>query len=227
MFFDIPEGLKGIGYYQGVSLILWYIAISLMILSSVLFAIKGIKIKENKGLRMTLLAFSIFFLFFSFSRIAYLVAVYNPQNYDFFVILGYIFTFIGILPWVYVLELYAIKFTKKKFTVIYVIGFVILIISLTGVLTKTFVQIFYYIFGWFAIIVIIIIYLYLIINTTGFSRKKALGVLIGFILFIIANQLDSEIVVTTFQTFPLEIAPIIMILGVITFTSSQLTFKSQ
>ncbi len=229
MLFDVPEGLKGIGYYQGISLILWILVIILLLISVCLFAIKAFKTEEGKGLRMMLIAYSVFCLFYGLTRIIYIIAVYNPPNYDFFVILGFLFMLLGIIYWLFILETYIIKFTKKIITIINLIGFVIGLITLSGyfifAISEMLIwRIIIYTLGSVSIGIIMIIYVYLIIKTTGTPRKKAIGILVGLILVYITNIMDSEFFISTF-TIHLVITPIIMIIGIIIFTGSQLYLK--
>ncbi len=217
----MPESLKGIGYYQGISLILWYIVIILLFVSSCLFLIRTF-MSETKSLKMAFLAYSILGLFFGLTRLVYIIAVHQPQNYDFYVILGYIFNLIGIIFWLFVLETYVIKFTKKLLTTINLIAFVIGFITLIGITNRYFALMIYYIFGFIFIGSLIFLYLYLVFKTTSIARRKSIGILVGIILVFISHFMDSEFFITSFRTIPLEITPIIMIIGIIIYTGSQM-----
>ena len=231
MFFELPSIYQGIGYYQGLSLILWVVSITLMFLSSVIFMMSGIKTKESKGLKMSFVSYSIFFLFFALTRILYISGVFYPENYNFFIVLGYISTLIGITYWLYVIERHVITFTRKILSIIYVGGLFVFLslfvfFTLTGISTRAIFQMMLYAFGWSGVCLVSTIYLYLIIKTRGLSRKKASGIFIGLLFLFISFQMDSDIIISTFPMIPLEIAPTIMILGIVVFTSSQLYLKS-
>jgi len=224
MIFAIPEVFKGIGYYQGISLILWIIAISLTFLSSALFAFRALK-TEEKGPKMANIAYCIFLVFFGLTRIVYIIAVYNPLNYDFYTILGYIFFISGIIFWIYILETFVITSTKKILLISNLIVFAIILIALMGATSRYFALTFVYIFSITALFVVLIIYLYIIINTRNTARKKAIGVFVGLILISLAHFMDSELFIFAFPALPLEITPIVLIGGIFTFTWSQLFLK--
>jgi len=70
-----------------------------------------------------------------------------------------------------------------------------------------------------------ILYLYVIIKSIGGIRKKAIGLFIGSLMMFASQVMDSEVFISaTFPFAPLEITPIIMIIGVIIFTLSQVKF---
>lgn len=68
--------------------------------------------------------------------------------------------------------------------------------------------------------VIIIIYIYLVINTTGDVRKKSMLTLIALIVMILATILELDILLTTGITQPYY-SPIIFAIGVTIFAYAQ------
>ena len=76
-----------------------------------------------------------------------------------------------------------------------------------------------------ALLTAAIVYIYLIINSTGPSRKKAVGALLGMILMFLGHFMDSLLFTTAFPDFPLAISPIVMIIGILVYSSSQLLIK--
>lgn len=226
MILEIPEVFRDIGYYEGVSLILWIISIILILLSAVLYFLKILKL-ETKSIKMTFFAFGVFFSLFGFTRIVYIIAVYNSRYYDFYTTLGYIFIIIGLIFWLYVLESYVITITRRALMIICLVVFIIALIALIGATSRYIALIALYFLLPVSIGAIYIIYVYLAYNTSGRARKKAIGILIGMILIAISHFMDSELFLSNFRYVPLEITPIVMILGILVFATSQLYLKSE
>ena len=127
----------------------------------------------------------------------------------------------GIIFWLYIVENYLIKKTKRIFTIISTVSFIISIIALLGPVSREFALNIQYILLPFSLGAIAILYFYIIAKTTGDLRNKAIWILIGLVLIALAQILDSEAFITAFPSFPLEITPIIMIIGIFIFLFSQ------
>ena len=221
MIFQIPDYPSG--YYEGTSLILWFVATGLMFLSTIMLVIKAIKI-EGRSPKLMYLAYGIFYILFGLTRILYIVAVYNPDSYDFFTTLGYITQALSLISILYILETHVVKSTKKIFLMITMIAFFISLISLIGVVSRDFALTMLFILLPFSGGVILILYLYVIIKSTGALRKSAIGLFIGSLMMYAAQIMDSEMFLgLTYSIIPLilEITAVIMIFGVIIFTFSQ------
>ena len=226
MIFQIPDAFVGIGYYEGISLILWIVATVLMISSTIIFMIKAIKIQE-KSAKSMFIAYGLFYIFFGLTRILYIEAVYILGMYDFFTTLGYITQILALIFIIYVLETQIVKSTKFFFLIITIVAFVIALISLVGVtsIRRYFALTLLFILVPISASVIMILYLYVIIKSIGGIRKKAIGLFIGSLMMFASQVMDSEMFISaTFPFVPLEITPIIMIIGVIIFTLSQVKF---
>jgi hypothetical protein len=159
------------------------------------------------------------------TRILFIIGFYIPDSYDFYTLLGYISGTSALIFWIYVLEKYLVKKTKKIFTLITLVSFSFSILALFNIIDRSIALNLQYILLPFAIAVILILYLYLIKKTTGTVRKKAVGILIGLALVLIGQVMDGETFISALPTFPLLVAPIIMIGGIITFIGSQLFYK--
>ena len=221
MIIKIPEVFQGIGYFQELSLILWLISAGLLFLAFLLFLLKSNKL-EMKSQKMIYLGYGLFGLFFGITRILFIIAFYIPDQYDFYTTFGYMTGIIGILCWLYMLETYLVTNTKKIFMIITSIAFVIALIALIGQASRDLALIMIYVLLPFAIIAIFMLYLYLIIKTTGTVRTRAIWLLIGLIILAIGYMMDSELFVGNFPGVPLEIAPSLMILGTLIFMITQL-----
>jgi len=185
---------------------------------------KGLEI-ELKSLKMTYCAYGFALLMLSLTRIFFIVAVYIPDNYDFYTNLGYISGIAGLIYWLYVLESYLVKKTKRFFTIISVIVFSISIIALFGVVSRDFALDIQFILLPVALVVIVILYVYLIIKTTGTVRVKSSWVLVGLALIAVAQVMDGQDFISALPEFPLIIAPLIMLAGVMIFIISQLFYE--
>ncbi|MHA1334831.1 MAG: hypothetical protein ACTSPW_03665 [Promethearchaeota archaeon] len=192
MIIELPEAYQGIGYLQGTSLILWLISIGIFFTSFVLFILKALKL-EMKSQKKIFQGYGIFSLFFGITRIIFIIGVYIPEQYDFYTTLGYITGILGILYWLYVIETYLITNTKKIFMLLP-----------------------------FAIVAIFMLYIYLIIKTTGIVRKRTIWLVIGLVILVIGYIMDTELFVGNFRWIPLEISPALMILGTLIFIITQL-----
>ncbi len=222
----MPSVFSSIPYYQGLSLILWIVSIVLLFLAAILFLIKAYK-TEMKSQRMMQVGNAFFAAFFGLMRIFFIIAVYEEfagrHNYDFYTTLGYIVALIGLIFWMFVLERYMIRKTKMIFTTIAIVSFIIALIALSGIIERGAALTLIYIILPFSLVIILMLYIYLIVKTTGEIRTKAEYQLLAILLMFIGHLMDSEIFMTNLAFIPLEIAPSVMIAGVILFMWKQLS----
>ena len=73
-----------------------------------------------------------------------------------------------------------------------------------------------------ALIATVITFIYFILNSSGPSRKKAIGALLGILLMFLGHLMDSNLFNSLIPSLPDIICPIVLIIGVIFFTASQL-----
>ncbi len=225
MLTQIPNVLKGIGYYQGFSLILWIIAVILLFLAFILSLIKA-RNEKGRETRFGYLAIANFCFFFSLCRLVYIFSVYDSQNYVFYVVLGYVFSIIAIIFILYLIETQVITQTKKVFTIITLVLLGIAIITLFGITTRAFALNLMYLIMPFSIGVIMLMYIYIIFKSTGKIRNKAFLVFLSIALIFLAHLLDSEFFISlTYPYLPLEITPLMMDIGIILYTYSNLFYK--
>ncbi|MGQ4873352.1 MAG: hypothetical protein ACP6IY_04680 [Promethearchaeia archaeon] len=221
MIIELPEAYQGIGYLQGISLILWLISTGIFYFACFLF-IRKARILEMKSQKMILSGYGIFSLLFGSARIFFILGVHFPEQYDFYTTLGYIVGILGIIYWLYVIETYLITSTKKIFMIITSAAFGIALIALIGQTSRYFALTIIYILLPFSVIAIFMLYIYVIIKSTGNVRKRTIWVVIGLIILIVGYLMDTELFVGTFRWIPLEIAPSLMIIGTLIFLKTQL-----
>lgn len=222
--FEIPEAFRGIGYLEGPELYLWFVAVGLLWLGFVLFMTKAPKV-ELKSQKMHYIAFGFFSLMFGITRVLFITAVFIPDYYDFFTTLGYITSLTGIIFFLYVLETYLVQKTKRIFFYISLVMFVSSTIALFGGASRYLALQIQYILLPIVLGAVAILYIYLIVKTTGTLRKKIIGILLGMIFIALAQILDGEAFISAFPTFPFVIAPLVLIGGTILFYFSQLYYK--
>ncbi|MHA1294895.1 MAG: hypothetical protein ACTSQJ_19850 [Promethearchaeota archaeon] len=220
---EVPEAFPE-DYYQGISLICWFIVIGLFFLAFILFFSKGLK-TELKSLKMSYFAYGVVSLMLGLTRIFFIVAVYIPENYDFYTTLGYISGISGMIFWLYIVETYLVKKTKRIFTIICSISLSISIIALFGAVSRDLALDIQFILLPFALAVIVLLYIYMIVKTTGTVRVKAIWVLVGLALIAVAQVLDGQDFISAFPNFPLIITPLIMMAGILIFMISQLYYE--
>ncbi|MFO8017185.1 MAG: hypothetical protein R6U96_00995 [Promethearchaeia archaeon] len=221
MILELPDSFQGIEYYEGPSLILWIISIGLLFLAFFLFLMKGREI-DLKSSKMVFFGYAVFTLFFGLTRIFFIFGVRNSEYYDFYTTVGYISSLIGIIFWLYILETYMITKTKKIFLIVTLITFGIALVSLIGGADRYIALTMMYTLLPVSIGVVFFLYIYIIIKGTGAVRKNAAWLLVGLIFITIGNMMDTELFVSSFPAFPLEIPPVIMIIGILIFLYSQL-----
>ena len=221
MILELPAVFANIGYYEGNSLILWIIGICLLYVSSILFLLKAIKI-ELKDPKVGFIAYFLFCSIFGSARLVFTIGNITPESYDFFTSIGYILSPLALVPILYVVETQIVTSTKKFFLIVTIIGIIIALISLIFPESRYFALTMLSIMMPISTVSIIILYLYVIVKTSGKVRKKAVLILIGLLLIGLSHVLDSEYLV---RSLPLEIAPIILIIGAFIFTSAHLYMK--
>ncbi|MGQ4876024.1 MAG: hypothetical protein ACP6IY_18315 [Promethearchaeia archaeon] len=174
---------------------------------------------------MTYFAYGVVSLMLGLTRIFFIVAVYIPENYDFYTTFGYISGISGMIFWLYIIETYLVKKTKKIFTIICSISLSISSIALFGVVSRNFALDIQFLLLPFALAVIVLLYIYMIVKTTGTVRVKAIWVLVGLALIAVAQVLDGQDFISAYPNFPLIIAPLIMMAGILIFMISQLYYE--
>jgi hypothetical protein len=211
------------GYYTGLSFFLWFISIEILFLSFLLFIREALKM-DLTSQRMANYGYGVYSGLMGVTRIMFIVAVYNPDLYDFYTILGYMSGIIGLIFWLYIVETYLIRKTKKIFTIISIIPFSFSFLALFGLIDRDIALDIQFLLLPLAVLVILILYIYLIKKTTGTVRKKFIGILTGLVLMIVSQVMDGEDFITALPDFPLFVAPLLNIMGAIIFLVTQLYF---
>lgn len=224
MFLELPESLEVIGYYQGGSLVLWITSIVLLFALAVAFFIKAFKMEDREP-KIGLLAYGLFGILYGMMRVMYIIGVYSPSSYDFYITLGYIFSVSSLLPILYVLETQVITATKKAFLIITLFCFVVSLIALISELSRYVATTVLWLLQPSAAFVVIAMYLYIAIKSEGTVRRKATMILIGIFLVMASHLMDTELFISAVPLMPLEIPPILLIMGCVLISYPQLLMR--
>jgi hypothetical protein len=225
MLFENPSTLDlPADYLLKYDIYLWGIVVIMGLIGSIIFSrrIKNSTIDVQKGL---LLGLSIFFLLFSFTRIAFILAVLLPASgveaevYNFWTNLGYIFGLLGLVGFLYGIEKYIIHKTKFILTIFSIIVVCAGILSMLNILERETVMLFVYVIVLVDAGIVMILFLGLAIKSTGVVRTRTFFVFLGIFLLLAAIALDSQVALAI--TNNLYIAPIINIVGLIILTTVQ------
>ncbi len=207
--------------------IMWYVVNILLFLSFLLFFLKAIRLKE-KNQRNVYLAYSFFSLLFGFTRLFFLFAWMCGNTFegcqDSYLVLGYLTGLLGMNIIIFILETYLLK-TRKILTSLTFITFCIVLIALFQVNGREIALNSIYILLPVVFIAITISYIYFIIKSIGQSRKKAIGVFIGLVLLFVGHSMNTSMVLSIFPELPSIISPIVMFIGILLFTISQIFIK--
>jgi len=203
-----------------INSIVWLISSFLLFISFVLFLIASKK-EDLESRSRVYLGYGLFTLFFGLTRFLFVFADFTGDLHDSIMVVGYLMAILGILVVVYILETYLLK-TKRILTIITSILFVLILISVMGLTSRDDALMMIYILIPAALIATVISFIYFIKNSSGASRKKATGALLGIFLMFFGHLMDSNLFNNYIADLPNIISPIVLIFGVIFFTASQL-----
>ncbi len=208
------------GYYRGFNLALWIFAIGIMYGVGIVFWIRANKPNVIPSQTWLLKSFTLLFFFQGITRISFVLSYFIEPYYNFLLALGYAFAAISLLPLIITIEKWSTPQTHKIFTfmaiVVSILGFYFIFDPSQSDLSRTIQEIAMPVM----IVLFLILYLWMIKNSTGAVRKKAILALLGAIVFIAGILLDSEGLIKTIQVI-FHFAPIVFTLGVVIIGVSQ------
>nr|MDO8117175.1 hypothetical protein [Candidatus Sigynarchaeota archaeon] len=139
MLLTLPDGTPEM-YYFGMNGLLGFISIAILLLFGVILMVGK---KEDVEIHHKLnLGYGIFLIFFAGCRLAFIMAVWYPNepwsldSYSFIVIIGYLSTTLGLTSIISVLETYLIRNTKHMFTILGAILSFLYGLGMVGVITQ-------------------------------------------------------------------------------------------
>ncbi|GAB4312788.1 MAG: hypothetical protein Kow0069_13640 [Promethearchaeota archaeon] len=212
MTFQIPEGTPA-EYLRGVDLPIWMAAITLHYVFAFVFASRSRK-ADLASQKWLYRAFAAFMATYGVTRVLFAVAVYDPDNYDAWVNLGYVFGIAAFVPIIVVVERFLIPQTKFAFSALGVVLSVVSVLGLAASLEREFILQVTQVAAPVLFGVVFLLYVVLVKQSTGIIRKKSARTLVGMLFLGLGIVLDGEAVLTL-GVVPLWIAPVVYLLGVV------------
>ncbi|MBD3351057.1 MAG: hypothetical protein GF364_06185 [Candidatus Lokiarchaeota archaeon] len=207
------------GYHRGINLALWISFICCLICLTAVYLYRAKKEDLIISQRWMFRSFSWFFLFITFTRILYIFAYWYEDLYNLLKLTAYLCSLLSVMPLILTIENYIITKTKRFFSILSVILTLTAIIFLFMPemldLAKFILQIGATIMGF----IFLILYLMVMVKTTGIIRKKTFFTFIGLAMFSAALLIGSEVFLG--WGVPINLPPIIYIAGVIIVGLSQ------
>ncbi len=208
------------GYYRGINLMLWLLAIGLMYGIGIVFWIRSKRSGVIPSQSWMLKSFALFFFLQGATRIVFTISYFIEPYYNLLLALGYAFGAVALLPLVFTIEKWSVPQTRRFFTIL---GIVIGLISFYFVIENSQSELSRMIQNFampVMMVLFLILYLWMIKNSTGVVRKKAILALVGALIFVIGILLDSE---TFIESMPIifHFAPIMFMVGEIIIGISQ------
>lgn len=165
-------------------------------------------------------------LFFGLTRVCYLIGVLLPVDYDFWAILGYVFQLIAMSALLFEFERSIVKKTKYSLTIFSLFGTAVAILSLSESINRDISMNLSTIVSTADTILIIVIFIYVIVKSTGIVRTRTLISFVGIIMVFIGQLLDTERLYGIWPTQPLLLSPILNIIGLMLIIINQRIHKT-
>ncbi len=246
MILQLPFVIKQgcLPYDPTIKFYSWIFAIIYTAVIGFLFFIKMLRIsKENKSQKEMFRSIGLFFYFYIGVRVCFLFSDFERNlhcesiAYFQFVFLAYIFGVSAFLSIVNFGEKYIITRTKKKITYMIIICIIVdavIIIFLPTIVnlsnqqfnwtlkqTATYIRYFNYGIQYFTGGIIFLIYLYLIVKSTGRIRRNSIITVVGLGIAVIASFLEIDVLLST-GIMPPYLSPIIFCIGITVFAFAYL-----
>jgi hypothetical protein len=205
----------------------WIIVLIYLCLIGTYFIIKSLKISEEvKARKQMYRAIALFFYFYIMKRIFFIFSDFerdsngDTQLFYRYTALAYVFYFIALLNFIFLTEKYVINRSKYILTYIFIVGLIINVIVFFFPNFMPIIRYLNYIILYTEVVILIIIYSYLAINTTGQPRKKSIFIIVGLLVIAMAELLESEALIMSGITTPYY-SPIIFAIGATIFAYAQ------
>lgn len=205
---------------------IWILALVYLGVLSIVLFLRSRKVDLN-SLRDTQHAYGFFLIFYIIQRIFYILSDYQrdalgeTELYYRLVIMGYIFINLSFLNIIFILEKYLIKRTKYGITGSILCFLIINFIMFFFPNLIEIVRYFNYFLLYGEVILLLAIYFYISIKTTGRPRKKAIMIIIGILFMIVGSILDSDALIKSGLVLP-YFTPILIAIGASLFSYAQL-----
>ncbi|MFX0071528.1 MAG: hypothetical protein ACFFAO_10605 [Candidatus Hermodarchaeota archaeon] len=206
----------------------WIIVMIYLFLIATYFLVNSLKQPEElKSRKQVLRAIALFFYFYIVKRFFFILSDFerdangDTQLFYRYTALAYVFYFLALLNFIFLTEKYVINRSKYILTYIFISGLIINIVMLFFPELMPIVRYLNYAILYTEVVILLIIYTYLAIKTTGKLRKKSIFIIIGLLVIVIAEFLESEALIMSGITTPYY-SPIIFAIGATIFAYAQI-----
>ena len=190
-------------YDVSIKVTLWIIVMIYLIVIGTYFVIKALKIPEAvKSRKSMLFANALFFYLYVITRIFYTFSDYERDAnnlsllYYQYLALAHIFIILALIFVIFLTEKYVINRTKYIMTCIFLIFLSINILIIFNPSLMPIIRNINLIVMYSEVILLLLLYLYLAIVTSGTARKKSFIVFLAFFVMIVGTLLELDILNT-------------------------------
>lgn len=204
----------------------WIIVMIYLVIIATLLIIKLLKLEEKSQKAMHR-AYGLFLYLYPVARLFFIFSDYerdaNAETllYYRFVAIAYIFLIIGFLNIIFLAEKYIIKRSKYIITSSIPIVLAINVFIIFNPNLMPIVRYINYALLYFEVGLLLIIYLYLAIKTSGKLRTESLLIVSALLIMVIASILDSDALISSGLILPYY-SPILIGFGATIFAYAQL-----
>lgn len=205
------------GYVRGINMYLWIIAISLMYIAAAIF-LKRSNVKDlYPSQKSIFFGYACFFALMGITRICFFFSYWIEPYYNLLLTIGYTFGALSFIPLIFGLERHIITKSHFFFTIAGVIttglSAYFIFVPAESDTARTIQNI--------AMPVVlagfVLLYLFMIKQSTGEIRKKVMLTFIGIVIFLAGVLLDSESLFESIAdpTLFMQISPIVFSIGIL------------
>jgi hypothetical protein len=209
-----------LGYVRGVNLVLWLIAIVTIYIVGTTFFLRAQRDGIMDSQKRFYQSFGFFFFTMGVTRIFFVASYWIEPYYNLLLVIGYSFAALSLVPLVATIEKYMITQSKHFFTAIGIIltllSFYFIVFPSQSEISRTIQYVGMPVLGGS----FILLYLFVIKNSIGSLRSKAMKTLMGMIIFTLGIILDGEDLLVS-GAIPIHLPPIIFTIGIIIIGFSQ------
>lgn len=222
IMFAIPEAVYSVfpEHYEGINLVLWVIFTVELFLFGIYFTIRAQK-AEMSSQKKVEIGFALFGYFYGLCRLFFIlmIKINNAEDYDFYCSIAYFWGILAVAVLVYPLETVALN--RKPY--LSIVGFVASIISLLGAIPglREPMLVLTMISSTLVMMVFLLVYIFLIRNTSGVLRQNTIIGFVSILLLVFAIFTDGQIVLSNpavpkfFKEIIVPICAIISIIGLV------------
>ena len=191
--FAIPEAVYSVfpEHYEGINLVLWVIFTVELFLFGIFFTLIAQKAVMSSQKKVEI-GFALFGYFYGLCRLFFIlmIKINNAEDYDFYCSIAYFWGILAVAVLVYPLETVALN--RKPY--LSIVGFVASIISLLGAIPglREPMLVLTMISSTLVMMVFLLVYIFLIRNTSGVLRQNTIIGFVSILLLVFAIFTDGQ-----------------------------------